>query len=616
MTLNTHNARDYFDQLNDDYLSLHKEKENLFWQTYMGTSDQHEAFATAESNLNAFISSPLRILKTREYIELVEQHDNDTLHGLKGWLSFFEANAIESESGREKMSALIKSEAELFAKRQKYIMHYKNEKGIKTPASLTVLSANISNSDSEDVRKTSHQALLDLEQWVLDNGYIELVKQRNEFARDQGYKNFFDYKIQKTEQMSCEELFIILDDFEKKTRSGNLNSIETLSKNKGSVAKLGHNFRFMYSGDASRELDAYVPFAKSLQRWVKSFGRLNIDYSGAELTLDLLDREGKYQNGFCHGPIPSFINKGDWQAAKVNFTSNAKPDQVGSGYNGINTLFHEGGHAAHFANVKQNAPCFSQEFAPTSMAYAETQSMFCDSLLNDADWLKLYAKNNDGQPIPDQLIKSLVESKQPFQSYEERSILVVPYFEQAVYSADETLLTSTYLTQLARATEKSILGLETSPRPLLAIPHLLSQEAACSYQGYLLAHMAVYQTRAFFLKTFGYLTDNPKIGPLLSEHYWKPGNSINHNATLQSLTKEGFSAKYLADQCNKTSEQAWQSEKAKIEALKTRSQSKATSLNATITLVDGDHVISTNQVSDDEMCHQFEHYINNRYFTS
>ena len=43
---------------------------------------------------------------------------------------------------------------------------------------------------------------------------------------------------------------------------------------------------------------------------------------------------------------------------------------------------------------------------------------------------------------------------------------------------------------LARETEVRVLGVE-SPRPLLAIPHLLNQESAASYQGYLLAHMAV-----------------------------------------------------------------------------------------------------------------------------
>ncbi len=59
-----------------------------------------------------------------------------------------------------------------------------------------------------------------------------------------------------------------------------------------------------------------------------------------------------------------------------------------------------------------------------------------------------------------------------------------------------------------------------SPRPLLAIPHLLNQESACAYHGYLLALMAVEQTRAYFLKRDGYLTDNPRIGPDLAAHYW------------------------------------------------------------------------------------------------
>ena len=362
-----------------------------------------------------------------------------------------------------------------------------------------------------------------------------------------------------------------------------------------------------------RDLDPYVPFSKSLRRWVESFGRLNIEYSGAELTLDLLDRKGKYPNGFCHGPIPSFYNQGEWVAAQVNFTSNAKPDQVGSGYDGINTLFHEGGHAAHFANVKMNAPCFSQEFAPTSMAYAETQSMFCDSLLTDADWLKQYALDAEGNPVPDEIIQAMINSRQPFKAYEERSILVVPYFERALYQLSDEELTPERITKLARDCEKQILGLECSPRPLMAIPHLLSDEAACAYHGYLLAHMAVYQTRAYFLDKFGYLTDNPEIGPLLAKHYWHAGNHLSHNETIVSLTGEGFNAKYLADVCNLSPEQAWEVQQKKIASLQTRERAPVASLNASIKVVDGSKELASNSVSDEQMCEQFEHYIQETY---
>ena len=102
---------------------------------------------------------------------------------------------------------------------------------------------------------------------------------------------------------------------------------------------------------------------------------------------------------------------------------------------------------------------------------------------------------------------------------------MVPYLEQAIYSQEIT--DPIALKKLARTMEKNILKLDEAPRPLLTIPHLLGGESACCYQGYLLAHMAVYQTRDFFLSRDGFLVDNPNIGPELSSSYWAPGNSIS-----------------------------------------------------------------------------------------
>ncbi len=607
-------ATAYLNELNQQYLTIHRVKEDFFWDTYMGISDDHEGSTKAQTEWTQFLSDASKIeaikaqLSAAENIEDIDEKQS-TKVGLQGWLAMFESHAIESESAQALKNDLIQFEAALFEKKQNHVMTYCDESGDQQEGSLPVMGSLIRTSDNEAVRHSAHQALLDLEQWLLSNGFLELVKRRNTFARSLGYDNYFDYSVVKTEHMTSEALFTILDDFEERTTQSHQKSLMGLAAEKGDDALAGHNFVFSFAGDVMRELDPYVPFSKSLRRWVESFGRLNIDYSGAELTLDLLDRKGKYPNGFCHGPIPSFMDKGEWVAAKVNFTSNAKPDQIGSGYDGINTLFHEGGHAAHFANVKMNSPCFSQEFAPTSMAYAETQSMFCDSLLTDADWLKLYAHDAEGNPVPDSIIKSMIDSRQPFKAYIERSILVVPYFERALYQLNDDALTPDAVTQLARDTELRILGLACGPRPLLSIPHLLSDEAACAYQGYLLAHMAVYQTRAYFTDKFGYLTDNPEIGPLLAKHYWHAGNSVSHNETIKALTGEGFNAKYLADACNLTPAQAWEEEQQKISALSARQRTPISSLNATIQVVDGSETLADNTQSDDALCEQFEAYI-------
>ncbi|MBV8048198.1 MAG: peptidase M3 [Paludibacterium sp.] len=609
-----------FDTLNHDYLAVHKTKEDLFWQTYMATSDDHAGFARAEAAFKDFISSPERLAAVNGALEqldaLPQSAARDALiHGFAGWRALFRSNIIETPEARALMAELIDLESALFAKRRDYKMQHVNDNGEREDATLSMLTTNLGTNRDEAARKSSHDALLGLERWVLDNGFIDIVKKRNQLAQSLGFRDYFDYKVNKNEQMSPEALFAILDEFEARTRDANHRALSALADRQGQDALSGHNLRFHMSGDVTRQLDPYLPFAKAVERWVLSFRRLGIQYRGATMQLDLIEREGKYQNGFCHGPVPSFFDQGRWVAGQINFTADAKPDQVGSGLRAINTLFHEGGHAAHFANVTQNSPCFSQEFSPTSMAYAETQSMFCDSMLSDADWLKRYAKNSAGEAMPDTLIRTRIEAAQPFAAFNERMLAVVGYFERALYALPPADLTPGKILELARATEQRILGVAVSPRPLLAIPHQLNQESAASYHGYLLANMAVYQTRAYFKREYGYLTDNPAIGPKLAEHYWGPGNSINHNATLVRLTGESFNPRYLADSCTRSVEQAWADAEALMAAAKTRAYPEVfpDRLDATIRLVYGAEVIADNADGEAAMCRRFEDWVAQHY---
>ena len=248
------------------------------------------------------------------------------------------------------------------------------------------------------------------------------------------------------------------------------------------------------------------------------------------------------------------------------------------------------------------------------MAYAETQSMFCDSLLEDADWLSRYARSIEGRPMPTELIRKRIERSQPYRAFEERMILVVPYFERALYAFPDSELTAERVLALARETELRILGVE-SHRPLLAIPHLLNQESAASYHGYLLANMAVYQTRAWFLREYGFITDNPAVGPLLAEKYWAPGNALTHDETLRALTGEGFSARYLAEDCNRSVEEALKEAEASIKAAAGRSYPVdfPATLDATVRVIDGLEVLADNSVSERKMCEDFARVVGERY---
>lgn len=613
-------TRAYFDELNRTYIAVHKTKEDLFWATYMATSDDHAGFARAEGAYKEFISDPERLHATRDHLARLQRlpagEERDSLiHGLKGWLAVFEANVVDNDEGRALMRAIIDAEAALFASKRELKPRHINELGESEVATLSTLATNQAANPLEDRRRSSFDAFHEIEHWVLANGFLELVALRNRFARALGYDNYFALKLLKNERMTPAELFHILDDFLARTSAANERSLADIRSAHGDSAVAPWNLRFFTAGDVLRRMDQYMPFGLALRRWVESFRRLGIQFRGATMQLDLLDRPGKHQNGFCHGPVPAWIDeKGEWVPGQINFTAEATPDQVGSGIRAINTLFHEGGHAAHFANVVQNSPCFSQEYAPTSMAYAETQSMFCDSLLSDADWLVRYARNGRGDAIPDDLIRDRIAASQRLRSFDERSIAVVPYFESALYRLTDAALTPAAVLSLARDTERRVLGME-SPRPLLAIPHLLNQESAASYQGYLLAHMAVYQTRAFFLRDHGYLTDNSAIGPALAAHYWTPGNSVDHAATLRSLTGEGFSARYLADACNRSLDEAWHEGEGAIAAAAARRYSAdiPASLDADIRVVHGTELLSDSRDGEDAMCTRFEAWVREHY---
>ena len=73
-------------------------------------------------------------------------------------------------------------------------------------------------------------------------------------------------------------------------------------------------------------------------------------------------------------------------------------------------------------------------------------------------------------------------------------------------------------------------------RPLLSVPHILSDEASCYYHGYVLAEMAVRQTRHHFLAQHGAIVDNPQVGAALTNWYWRAGNSEPFLSLVQNLT--------------------------------------------------------------------------------
>lgn len=621
-------AQTFVNSFNAEYEVKHEAFETQFWGTKMALSNTADTTYSAE-NLTLMKKEMEDLLSDAEIRKKAESlrrqleeaaavpADSDLMKTLSIIVRTCDcydmSSAPEAKALREECGTL-ESKLEM-ARNQMQLGYTVAGSGEFTEASSVGLRNLLRTSPEEDVRKAAYNGLRSIGPFVLDHGFVEIIKLRNKTAKALGFLDYYDYKVTNAEGFGKLQLFEMLDGLEQGTRPIMEKARKELSARFGEDANEPWNTGYKMSGSIIAKMDPYFPFSKSVEQYVRSYAALKIGYEGATMNLDLLDRKNKYSNGFCHWPKPAWKKPdGTWQPSVTNFTSLADPTAVGSGLTALQTLMHEAGHAAHFANIKQPSPLFSQERAPTSVAYAENQSMFLDSLVGDAAWRAKYALDLDGNPIPFEIIEEEIRAIHPFEVFQLRAMLSVSYFEKALYELPEEEVTSENIQKLADKCELDVQG-GFSGRPLLSVPHLVSDEASCYYHGYTLAEMSVHQTRAFFFDTHGFIVDNPKVGPTIAKAYWEAGNSRPFLGLVKELTGKDLSGDNWVAALNESVDDKVAREKKEYEeSLKKASASNDDSvdLNMTVKFVDGDEVIAdSSQVSGGvlEACKQFEAFV-------
>lgn len=622
-------AQSFIDTVNSEYEQLHKAFELQFWGTKMALKDEcyrTEELTRTKSEMEAFLASTDKLETARGYLA-----DPDNLSGsqqatLKLFERTFGCYIMESPEARALRKKSTNIEGKLESARNSMVL------GAALPSksnggdaefeemSSVQLRTTMRVSSDEGDREACYHGLGKIGEFALENGFVDLVRARNQMAKALDFEDYYDYKVTGAEGFGKKALFEILDVLERETRPLMERSRKRLAEEMGEAALDPWNTGFMMAGDVVKKMDPYFPFEKSIEMWGRSFAKMGIGYSGASMDLDLLDRKRKYSNGFCHWPQPAWVKPdGSFQPSRTHFTSLADPNGVGSGLTGLVTLMHEAGHAAHFANIRMPSPLFSQERAPTSVPYAELQSMLLDSLVGDASWRRLYALNRAGEPLPFETIEEDIRANHPYKVMALRSMLAVPYFEKRLYELSDDDLTAEKISALANEVEMEIQG-GLSARPLLSVPHLLSDEASCYYHGYVLAEMAVHQTRAFFIGRDGFMVNNPSVGPTLTEVMWNPGNSRPFLELVEELTGQPLSCDAWVKSLEQDVDELVHEEKAAYakageKTVNDDDGDEDIDLDMRVRIVDGDEVIADSQAlgSFVKTCTKFEEYIQDRY---
>jgi hypothetical protein len=594
-------ATDLLTFLNTEYSQLHANYEKLFWISYMGDHSIDKAKDKAQISRDAFRSNETLSNLVDAFLLSAK---NETKESLKLWKTFFERYQIPKEVLQIK-DKITQLESKIMLRRSKRKEGYIDpQTNTFVKSSENEMRMSVRTNPDEKIRKALFYSLEKLTDTNLKE-YVQLVSLLNKYATSLGYTDFYDYKVFIEEGMTKKELFSIFDTIYQKTKYG-FKNIRKLEKTKKGLRK-PWNFGYMMSGSFTKEEDQYFQFEEALLRWGRSFSSLGIDYQKGKLVLDLLDRKGKWNNGFCHWPQMVTFKDGKYIPGISQFTCNVVNGQVGSGVQGYNTLFHEGGHAAHLLNSKMKDVAVNHEYAPMSTAWAETQSMFLDTLFSSIEWKIRYAKNTTGDSYPISLYEKKIKTMEPLMPLNMMGIMYVMYFEKEIYETKN--LTEDKVKLIARKVYRKFFDRSEDSLSVLNVPHIYSWESICSYHGYGLAELSLSQWRQYFYKKYNYIVDNPNVGKEMTK-VWQYAGSKSYAEFVKIATgKKLSSTAYIESVTRSAKEQIKLAQKRTAYMKKIPISKKSVNLNATIEMVDGKKKITDSSKGFEVMAEEYKKWL-------
>ena len=411
----------------------------------------------------------------------------------------------------------------------------------------------LSDNDVEEVLRNSKDAKYQKEVWeaqkkigsVVAGDVINLVKLRNEVAKDLGFKNYHEMSLTLSDQ-DPKEISRLFDELDSLTKiafaqvKGEIDDyFVTYYGLKGKEELRPWNYQNRFFQEAPKiydvDLDKYY-MDKNLETLTSDYyDGIGLPADDIMKNSDLYEKPGKNQHAFC----TDIDNAGD-----VRVLCNIKPNSYW-----MNTMLHEFGHAVYDKNIDTTLPFILRD--PAHTFTTEAIAMMFGRFSRNPQWIKdmVGISEEEKMKIAGNCFKTLRLDQLVFSRWAQ----VMYRFEKGMYqNPDQDLnkfwwdLVEQY--QLMKRPEG-----RNEPDWATKI-HIATYP--CYYHNYLLGELLASQLYYYIvgnvLKSddfkFQSFVGKKEVGTYLNDKIFRPGNKWYWNEMIEKATGEKLTAKYYAKQ--------------------------------------------------------------------
>src|SRR5690606_18184334 len=153
-----------------------------------------------------FLQDPERLASLRAVAEQAGGTEAERTV-LDGWIATLAAHVSEDPEARKLSAEIVELEAQLAEQRASMPLGYQDpESGRHVPASSVRLALMMRTDPDEERRKAAYEGLKSVEPFVLDAGFLDIVKKRNRLGRMLGHEDYYAWRVAVVERMSKKSL--------------------------------------------------------------------------------------------------------------------------------------------------------------------------------------------------------------------------------------------------------------------------------------------------------------------------------------------------------------------------------------------------------------------------